>query len=90
MTDTPDTNDKSEPAPPRPPDRPVIPRQRRSFFVVFLIGFTVIVLGGYSAIAVTQRELTSANKDEIPGSVRSSPGGYRSYSYWHSGYHGGK
>lgn len=90
MTDTPEQTPAAAADPPRPPDRPVIPRARTSFFVVFLIGFSVIVLGGYSAIALTQRELTSANKDEIPGSVRSSPGGYRSYSYWHSGYHGGK
>ena len=26
----------------------------------------------------------------IPQSVRSSPGGYRSYHFWHTGYHGGK
>ena len=26
----------------------------------------------------------------IPASVRSSPGGYRSYHFWHTGFHGGK
>jgi len=26
----------------------------------------------------------------VPASVRSSPGGYRSYHFWHTGYHGGK
>mgnify|MGYP000231619300 FL=1 len=26
----------------------------------------------------------------IPASVRSSPGGYRSHYFWHSGFHGGK
>lgn len=26
----------------------------------------------------------------IPASVRSSPGGYRSYHFWHSGFQGGK
>lgn len=26
----------------------------------------------------------------IPASVRSSPGGYRSFHFWHSGFHGGK
>ena len=25
-----------------------------------------------------------------PASVRSSPGGYRSYHFWHTGFHGGK
>ena len=29
-------------------------------------------------------------REEIPASVRSSPGGYRSFHFWHSGYHGGK
>jgi hypothetical protein len=74
----------------RPPDRPPVPRARRSVLSMFVVGFAVLVLGGYTAVAVTQRELRSVEKDEIPGSVRSSPGGYRSYSFWHSGYHGGK
>ncbi len=26
----------------------------------------------------------------VPASVRSSPGGYRSYHFWHLGFHGGK
>jgi hypothetical protein len=72
------------------PDRPPVPRARKSFWTKVVIGFAVIVLGGYTAVAVTQRELRDVEKDEIPGSVRSSPGGYRSYSFWHSGYHGGK
>lgn len=75
---------------PRPPDRPAVPRARRSFLTLFAVGFSVLVLGGYAALAVSQRELSSVEKDEIPGSVRSSPGGYRSYSFWYSGFHGGK
>ena len=27
---------------------------------------------------------------QVPQSVRSSPGGYRSFHFWHSGFHGGK
>jgi hypothetical protein len=73
-----------------PPDRPPVPRAHRSFWTNIVIGIAVIVLGGYTALAFTQRELRDVEKDEIPGSVRSSPGGYRSYSFWHSGYHGGK
>jgi len=46
---------------------------------------------GYSALAFTGRELGSGpERDEIPGDVRASPGGYRSFHFWHSGYHGGK
>jgi hypothetical protein len=74
----------------RPPDRPAVPRSRRSIVATIAIVFCVLVLGSYTALAVTQRELRTVEKDEIPGSVRSSPGGYRSYSFWHSGYHGGK
>ena len=74
----------------RPPDRPTVPRAKRSILTFFIVGFAVLVVGGYTAVAVTQRELSTVEKDEIPGSVRSSPGGYRSYSFWHSGYHGGK
>lgn len=81
---------KPEAAAPRPPDRPAMPPTKRSILTMIIVGFAVLVVGGYTAVAVTQRELRSVNKDEIPGSVRSSPGGYRSYSYWHSGYHGGK
>jgi hypothetical protein len=72
------------------PDRPTVPRAHKSFWTKVVIGFAVLVLGGYTALAFTQRELRDVEKDEIPGSVRSSPGGYRSYSFWHSGYHGGK
>jgi hypothetical protein len=77
-------------ASPTPPDHPSVPRAHRSIWTKVVIGFAVIVLGGYTAVAFTQRELRDVEKDEIPGSVRSSPGGYRSYSFWHSGYHGGK
>ncbi len=79
-----------KPADKRPPDRPPMPRVGRSWLTIVVVAIAVVILGGYTAVAVTQRELTSADKDEIPGSVRSSPGGYRSYSFWHSGYHGGK
>jgi hypothetical protein len=77
-------------APPRPPDRPPVPRARPSWVALFVVGFAILVVGGYTALGYTQQELRKVEKDEIPGSVRSSPGGYRSYSFWHSGYHGGK
>ena len=79
-----------EPPKKRPPDRPTVPRPKRSIFVGIVIGFCALVVGGYTALAYTEYEIKGAQKDEIPASVRSTPGGYRSYSYWHSGYHGGK
>ena len=35
-------------------------------------------------------ELTTATRQFVPADVRNSPGGYRSFHFWHSGYHGGK
>lgn len=75
---------------PRPPDRPPVPRPKRSVLAAVMLAFSVLVLGGYTALAITQRELGNEERDAIPSSVRSSPGGYRSYSFWHTGYHGGK
>jgi len=74
----------------RPPDHPVVPRPKRSLLAPFMLVFCVLVVGGYGALAYTQRELGTEDRDQIPSSVRSSPGGYRSYSFWHTGYHGGK
>ena len=74
----------------RPPDHPPVPRPGRSARVIAAIVFTAIACGGYGAMAYTQRELWEPEHDEIPASVRTSPGGYRSYHFWHTGYHGGK
>ena len=71
-------------------DRPSIPRPKRPKIATAMIVFSVLVIGGYSAMAFTQRELGEPDREEVPKSVRASPGGYRSYHFWHSGYHGGK
>lgn len=34
--------------------------------------------------------ISSGNRDELPMSVRQTPGGYRTYTYSNSGYQGGK
>ena len=52
--------------------------------------FGALVTTSYAALAYTDYEPGSPERDEIPASVRSSPGGYRSFHFWHSGYHGGK
>ena len=59
-------------------------------FGIVMAGVGATIVGGYLYMAVTQRELGETDRDEIPASVRSSPGGYRSYTFWHRGYHGGK
>ncbi len=35
-------------------------------------------------------EISTATRQTLPADVRNSPGGYRSFHFWHSGYHGGK
>ena len=78
-------------AEPRPPDRPAVTRPKGNLLAKLIAGFTVLTVGGYTALAFTQRELAGEpERDEIPASVRSSHGGYRSFHFWHSGYHGGK
>ena len=74
----------------RPPDRPPAPRPRfaRAAIVFAVIG--TLVVGSYTAMAFTGYEPGSPSRNEIPGSVRSSPGGYRTFHFWHTGYHGGK
>jgi len=81
---------KIEPTTPRPPDRPLVPRAPRTLWAKLMVGFAVAVTLGYAAEAYTQHEFSEPERDEVPASVRSSPGGYRSYAFWHSGYHGGK
>ena len=75
-----------------PPDRPPVPRgvTSRGFGTWLAIAFTVAVVGGYAWLGWSQRQLTPPEKDEVPARVRASPGGYRSFHFWHSGYHGGK
>ncbi len=72
-------------------DRPTVPRPARSRFgLAFFGGLSAILVGLYALTAFGGWEPGSPKRDEIPGSVRASPGGYRTYQYWHSGYHGGK
>jgi hypothetical protein len=47
-----------------------------------VVGYAVLRLGGF--------ELTLHEKTEVAPSVRQAPGGYRSWSFWHSGTNGGK
>jgi hypothetical protein len=74
----------------RPPDHPPVPRQKLSKGAIALGVFGALVVSGYAAIAYTDYEPGSPERAEIPASVRASPGGYRSFHFWHSGYHGGK
>jgi hypothetical protein len=57
---------------------------------VVLGAFGALVIAGYALVAFTDFEPGSPARDELPASVRSSNGGYRSFHFWHSGFHGGK
>ena len=54
--------------------------------------FTAAVLGAF--VLAEHRGMALGGSDHrapaAPPSVRSSPGGYRSYHFWHTGFHGGK
>ncbi len=44
----------------------------------------------YGLVAFTGMEFGDPAREQVPPDVRQSPGGYRSFHFWHSGYHGGK
>jgi hypothetical protein len=72
------------------PDHPPVARTKFSRGAIALAVFGMLVTSGYAWAAFTDFEPGSPEREEIPSGVRSSPGGYRSYHFWHTGYHGGK
>jgi hypothetical protein len=44
----------------------------------------------YGAAAWAGWELSLSPRQQLPPDVRNSPGGYRSFHFWPSGFHGGK
>lgn len=53
---------------------------RRGFLI-----YALSVLGLYGGAAASGWEWGAPKRGLIPASVRQSPGGYRSYSYWRGG-----
>lgn len=53
-----------------------------------IVGIILITLYGF--VAFTGREFGDPKRELIPADVRQSPGGYRSFRFWHGGYRGGK
>jgi hypothetical protein len=49
-----------------------------------------LLIAGYLGITLSGWEWGSEDRQVLPASVRQSPGGYRSFHFWHSGVHGGK
>jgi hypothetical protein len=69
------------------------PRVPRPGFGKLAIAMAIVgaaIVGGYAVAAVGEFEPGQPERDELPASVRTSPGGYRSVHVWHSGFHGGK
>lgn len=56
--------------------------------VYLIIGILMIALYGYATF--TGKEVGDPQRETIPADVRQSPGGYRSFHFWHGGYRGGK
>jgi len=52
--------------------------------------YGAVVLLGYLLLGMTSYAPAPDDQRVIPASVRNSPGGYRSYHIWYTGYHGGK
>jgi hypothetical protein len=86
------TTDPTPAAPVDPPGRPRVPRPRWSIVTLLYAAFAVGLIGWYAADAWQGQELfaSTGDHDVVPPSVRASPGGYRSFHFWHSGYLGGK
>lgn len=83
----------SEPESPAPhgPDRPRVPRLGMRPIVKLYAAGALLTSAGLLASQLLGLTFSDASeRDNVPASVRTSPGGYRSYHFWHSGYQGGK
>jgi hypothetical protein len=52
--------------------------------------FGGLLLAGYAVVAFGGFDFGSHEKTELSPSMRQSPGGYRTWAFWHSGVSGGK
>ena len=52
--------------------------------------WVVAIVALFAAASVGGYRFGGEPRDRIDPSVRSSPGGYRSFHFWHSGFSGGK
>jgi hypothetical protein len=54
----------------------------------FVLGLFVVLAYGVSDFEGW--EYGASRREVLAPDVRNSPGGYRSFHFWHSGFHGGK
>jgi hypothetical protein len=59
-------------------------------FSKIYLGLGIIILAAYAVVALAGIEFGDTQRQVIPADVRQSPGGYRSFHFWHAGYRGGK
>jgi len=57
---------------------------------VVRVAGTLLLLAHAGMMWTDYRWTPTYARADVPPSVRSSPGGYRSWSFWHAGEHGGK
>jgi hypothetical protein len=73
-----------------PPLTPVPRPPRSSWLTKVYAIFGGGVLALYVVAGVRGWDFHTTERDTVPASVRTAPGGYRTFHFWHSGYHGGK
>ena len=56
--------------------------------IYLALGAALII--GHVSTSMMGWEWGSPERQMIPASARQSPGGFRAFSFWHAGYHGGK
>ncbi len=62
---------------------------KRRLIVAYKV-WVVAALALYAASELTGYRLAADEPEQIDPSIRSSPGGYRSFHFWHQGFTGGK
>jgi len=76
----------SDPSNPNPP----VPRQPVSLLSRIYLGLGGAAMIFYLMASFLGWDFRSSERNSVPPSARSSPGGYRSFHFWHGGFHGGK
>lgn len=70
--------------------RAPVQRQRPSALVILYGVFGAVTIAAFLLVATFGWDLGETSHETIPPSVRTSPGGYRTFHFWHSGTQGGK